>query len=232
MGVLGLAWLCTVGLVSARLLTTDREILSPLTTGFRLFVFPMWVIGYVPTWVDVGRDGIAWRWLFVRRFAPMSKVVPTPLTQGKQPGLVLTLHGGEDVKFIFRKEFADAPRHIKDAWSASRESADPVDPVHALSRETSESIEAWMGRLRAVSASAGTYRGVPKDRLWELAADNSSSLESRCGALLVLASTDDARERVRVLSSGVVSPAARALFERVADGAPIDEIASLLAKAA
>jgi len=97
-----------------------------------------------------------------------------------------------------------------------------------LPRSGDERVSTWIQRLRAKSAAGGSYRGTDIRHLWPLAEDPSSPQELRCAMLLVLATNDEARERVRTIATQIVDPDVRAVLDGIADGANDAQLALAL----
>jgi hypothetical protein len=102
----------------------------------------------------------------------------------------------------------------------------PVDDW--LPRAKDETALAWTRRLRAMASGEAGYRGVSVAHLWSVAEDLDAPARMRAGAVFVLASTEGARERVRVLATQVVDPAFSKLLEAVAEEASVEQLAALL----
>jgi hypothetical protein len=197
---------------------------------------PLLVLTSIPTVLDVGRDGVAWRWLFVKRYVAYSSVaaierVPSNAHDSKVNAFRLHTADGKMTTRIFLGRSANgAVARMQNAWDAAREAkADPIDEW--VLRRDGESVRAWTDRLRARARSAGAYRGVTIDHLWAFAADPAVDKVARLGALLVLGAREGAVEKTRAIAGQVVDPAWRDAVEAIARGASDDEVASSVERA-
>jgi len=201
-----------------------------------LFAFlPITVLMSIPTTIDVGRDGVAWRWLFMRRyraFASMVSMVPSPkaATGTKVNAMLLGARDGMDVTLPLGAKSAGAADHLLAAFAASNRAVEATPVDEWLSRGAAESALLWIQRVRARSVAGGTYRGSDLLHLWVPAEDLATPHDLRCAMLIALATTDVARERTRALAAQVVDPDVQALFQAIADGASDDQLALLLGR--
>jgi hypothetical protein len=196
--------------------------------------FPILLVINIPTALDVGRDGVAWRWLFIRRYLAFSNMVslqPFPLgsTGDKVASIRMTKRDGTMVALLLGKKAAGAGAHLVAAFEASNRAAPPPSFDDWLPRIRNESMVVWVQRLRAKAGSEGTYRGADVRHLWPLAENLATPHDLRCAMLLVLATTDEARARTRALATHIVDPDVQAVYAAIANGAGDDEVARLLA---
>ncbi len=221
LGMGALAW-------SAVAPPTDVQLATGIMLFTRWVTLPLLVLFAIPTWVDVGADGVGWRWLFLRRYVPFSKVEAIePVMRGERPLMMrLAIKDGSKGKLWLTKESGPLVQHLREAFAAAKQGTSAVDA--RLARGAAESWLGWVGRLRGMGIAGGGYRGESVDDLWNVAEEPNAPFDARIGAALVLASSDAARERVRAISTRVVSPAGRAAFAAVADGAADERIARLL----
>ncbi|MDB5213494.1 MAG: uncharacterized protein JWO86_1421 [Myxococcaceae bacterium] len=200
----------------------------------RFVLLPTVVLLNVRTVIDIGRDGVAWRWLWIRRyvsFASLVAMLPSPVNARgpKVASMRLTVRDGETFEVPLGKKAVGATAHLLQAFAERGKAAAPSMVVDEwLPRIAEERVSAWIQRLRAKSAAGGTYRGSDIRHLWPLAEDPATAHDLRCAMLLVLATTDEARERTRTLATQVVDPDVRAVFEGIADGANDAELAVLM----
>lgn len=202
----------------------------------RYLFLPTIVLINIPTTIDIGRDGVAWRWLFVRRYVAFKMIVsmqPLPANaQGpKVQTMRITQRNGTMSYLPLGKHAAEAASQLLEGLAESSRQAAPLLVEDWLPPTKDESAAAWVQRLRAKSATGGTYRRTDIRHLWPLAEDPATAHGLRCGMLLMLATTDEARERVRALATQVVDPEVRAVLEAIASGAndellakPLDQI--------
>ncbi len=201
--------------------------------GFLYFVWmPFAVLTAVPTWIDVARDGIAWRWLFVRRFIPFSQVVSvTGLPKGSGEATAhrmrILTRDGRKYEVLLGPRARGVLTEVRLALAAPANAA-PIEGWLARGRD--ETARAWIRRLRESAGGAGdrVYRGVAHERLWEPAENAASGAALRCGALLVLCSDEAVRPRARALASTTADPSLVTAIEALANGAPDDEVAPLV----
>ena len=204
----------------------------------RLVFLPIVVLLSVPTTLDVGRDGVAWRWLFIRRYVAFSSLVsmqlrPPNARTPKILGMHVQVRNGRALDIPIGKKAQDAVAHLVEAFAASGKVPPPSAVIDEwLPRSGDEPVSAWIQRLRAKSAAGGSYRGTDIRHLWPLAEDPSTPQELRCAMLLVLATNDEARERVRTLATHVVDPDVHAVLEGIADGANDAQLALMLERVA
>ena len=204
----------------------------------RLVFLPIVVLMNVPTTLDVGRDGVAWRWLFIRHYVAFSSLVsmrvhPPNARARKILSINVQVRNGPALYIPIGKQAQDAAAHIVEAFAASDKASAPSAVVDEwLPRSGDERASAWIQRLRAKSAAGGSYRGTDIRHLWPLAEDPATPQELRCAMLLVLANSDEARERVRTLATQVVDPDVRGVLEGIADGANDAQLALALDRVA
>lgn len=199
----------------------------------RYLFLPTIVLINVPTAIDIGRDGVAWRWLFVRRYVAFKMVLsmealPANAQGPKIGGMRITQRNGTRSLLPLGKHAANAATLLLEGFAESKRPAAPVLVEDWLTPTKDESAAAWIQRLRAKSAAGGTYRGTDIRHLWPLAEDPATAQSMRCGMLLVLATTEEARERVRAVATQVVDPEVRAVLEAIANGANDEQIAKPL----
>lgn len=205
-------------------------------TRINLFgLLPVLLLINIPTTIDVGRDGVAWRWLFLRNyvaFASMVSMVPFPKDAigEKVASMKFTKRDGVVVQLLLGKKAPGAAEQLLAEFVASNRAA-PAAPIDDwLPRGATESALVWIQRLRARSTPGGTYRGSDVLHLWPLAEDLTTPHDLRCAILFVLGTTDVARARIRALAAQVVDPEVQAVFEAIANGASDEEVALLLGR--
>lgn len=82
-----------------------------------------------------------------------------------------------------------------------------------------------------MAANDGGYRGVSVSHLWTLAEDPRAPSSMRCGAALVLGSTDAGRDRLRVIATQIVDPAFSSLLDAIARQATARDLDDLVTRA-
>lgn len=208
------------------------ELAGPMNLYIRYVLLPLIVLYVVPTQLDVGRDGVAWRWLFVRNYVAFSNVAsiasePANVTIDKVHSVIIDLHNGARHRFLLGTKLVGIWIHLREAFAESTKRKEEVPVDDWLLRTKDESVLAWTRRLRAIASGEAGYRGMSVAHLWAVADDLDVPVRTRAGAVFVLASTKDARDRVRVLATQVVDPAFSKLLEAVADDAPVEQLATL-----
>lgn len=207
--------------------TSDRQLAQLFGLYTNWITLPLVVLFAIPTWVEIGADGIAWRWLFIHRYVAFASTQSFEAIQG---GFRLTTTEGARHSFAIDKGAISFGQHFNDALSKARERVAPeVLPVDgSMFRLPAETLEAWVTRLRA-SASIGTaYRARSTTHLWEIAEDPAAPFEARCAALMILTTTPAARERARAIATRIVAPRPRAAADAIAAGTENDELVELL----
>jgi hypothetical protein len=210
------------------------ETRSWLASYVNFVVLPVLVLYAIGTQLDVGRDGIAWRWLFVRKYLPFSAIASVVTLPRDVPGdkiriLDIVRRDRATHRFVLGKQSGAAWFHVREAFgkSQTQKASEPtVDDW--LRRANDETALAWTKRLQAIAASDTGYRGVSVAHLWSVAEDLDAPKPLRAGAALALGGSDAAREKLRILATQVVDPALSALLQAIASGAPPDELAMLV----
>ena len=212
LGILAWSWMSPPG----------PELAGPMNFYIRYVLLPLFVLYAVPTQLDVGRDGVSWRWLFVRKYVAFSSVVrvssvPPDVSIEKVHSVVIDTRNGASHRFLLGKKLGGVWIQLREAFAASTKPKEEVPVDDWLPRAKDETTLAWTRRLRAMASGDAGYRGVSVAHLWSVAEDLDAPARTRAGAVFVLASTEGARERVRVLATQVVDPAFSKLLEAVAE---------------
>ena len=230
-------WLVGAGIVFALagFLLTSMAALKALL--LMPMIFPLIMLGFWPSRVDVGTDGVLVRWLGARKFVPYDEVDRVEPTD---TGVRLILEGGD--------RFVDLPvgpmqtrrperplevqlRNERDALIERIKSAMIAPAVDAPAAQLEPSMLArggrtpsdWLASLRSMVAKReGRMRAAPvlDDQLWALLSDPSTSPSARAGAAVVLASHSDegTREKLRIAAQSIASPKLRIVLETAAEG--------------
>jgi hypothetical protein len=220
--------------------TTQRSALTSLATlvigivltkftgsiWFLYLMASLWGLGMWPSRIAVGVDGILLRWLWQKRFIPMSEV--TRVKPSGDSEIQLTLGSGQ-VQSIWasmaRKSGGDDAQRrdavlarIEEARGAHRAGGRPAD-IAALVRRGSRSPRDWLGALKALRQEGGYRHGAVRDEdLWRVLEDPAAPEDARAGAAAALRSTLDegARARVRIAAEATASPKLRVALDAVA----------------
>jgi hypothetical protein len=180
--------------------------------------------------VTVGVDGILTRWLWWRRFIPMSKL--TGAWAEDDHTIRLGLEGGESHALYtaprrrggagnpFTIQHRDAVlariKEAREAFAAHGAGAD----VSALVARGTRPLTEWIESLKRLSKREGGYRDavVREEDLWRLVEDPAAPEDARAGAALLLRQNLDepGKARVRVAAEATVSPKLRVAFDAAA----------------
>jgi hypothetical protein len=205
--------------------TPTPEIAMWMGLYTRLVTLPLFVLFAIPTWVEVGRDGIAWRWLFIRKYFAFSSLQAVDAERSIGNPKVLRIFTKDRAKYVLflAKDFAlPLVKHAADAFAAAqrRVEQEPTDAIERrLRRRKKEESLAWISRLRAMGAGEGAYRTASVGDLWRTAEDEAVAIDVRLGALIVLTTSDPGRERARALAARVVDPEIRSIMDAISDPA-------------
>lgn len=197
-------------------------------------------IGYWPTTVRVGTDGIYTRWLTRERFTPLDRIrIATTydeiVSTKRQHGVKLTLTNGEELRIPTGQTdigASDARRlhhRIYEAMTARGSGAKA--PTATLARGSRPVLE-WIRELKRVGSGVVDHRtqALPLDSLLGVVEDASASGPERAGAALAAVSAADAaaKDRVRIAAETSASPKLRIALTRIADEAGDEELAAAL----
>ncbi|HSO38365.1 MAG TPA: hypothetical protein VLT33_37810, partial [Labilithrix sp.] len=138
------------------------------------FVFmPLSVIYAVPAILDIGRDGVSWRWPFIRRYVPFAEVEsvssqPANVTAEKVATLVIRERFGRLHRLVLAKDGGAAWIAVREAFARSKSASETTVALDEhLTRGEGEEVGAWIRRLHATSAGEG-YRAVSMAHLWSV----------------------------------------------------------------
>jgi hypothetical protein len=196
------------------------------------YIAYVFAIGFAPTTVRIGTDGIVTRWLGRTRFvahADIERVASYDDVRGtkRQRGVRLDLKNGEVVRLptgqhdVALSEGAQLERRIDEAREAHRRGA-KGGATDVLARGD-RSIAEWIRHLRGVGAGAVSLRtpAIPADVLLRVVEDSKAAPIERASAAVaaIAAGGDEVKQRVRVAADTTVSPKLRVALERIASGA-------------
>ena len=171
----------------------------------------------VPMRVEVGADGVLFRWLGRARFVAYASLAGV---EGVPGGMHLVAADGKKTMIYLGQSRAARAR----AWTERMQAAHAA--VHAAPREANAVLarggrgtREWVEALRA--AIAATYRGagLDLDALWMVALSPACSAEERAAASAVLTlQPENERARLRVAADETANPRVRVVLERAAAG--------------
>lgn len=215
--------------------------------GLRADVFPFlglpawFLLGMLPSKISVGIDGVHERWLWWKRFVPMSSIMAVERIEERQIKLRLR-DGGEHTLFTsmrrnnrirnpYTKAHGDAIQaRITEARAAFYERT-PAADVSALVAKGERTHAEWLAALTKLREAEGGYREavVRDDDLWRVVEDPSASADARGGAAMLLRRSldDEGKARVRVAAEATASPKLRVALDAAA-GETDETLASAL----
>jgi hypothetical protein len=201
---------------------------SGAMSGIAMLFVPLVLAGMIPSKIVVGVDGVLVKWLFTKRFIPMSQI--TAVTRADDRAIRFHLSSGESVvvhtSMRGKYKTARAPQHrdavlarVAEALAAFRARGASVDVSALVGRGTRTKNE-WLDALRKLRAGGGGYRSalVRDDDLWRVVEDPAAPADERAGAAMVLRRSLDesGRARVRVAAEASASPKLRVVLDAAA----------------
>lgn len=196
------------------------------------------LLGWVPSTIAVGDDGVLVRWIGWKRFVPWGDIDEVVAIGN---GMQLKLKSGKTVlvassffrisQYSYQTEKRDQMlREVGERLDAHR-AAPQVAEATALVGRAGRSIEAWLAAVRGLLSNEGGYRAptLTRDVLWRVAEDPALEETARIGAAIALRSgaSDADRERLRVVATSTVSPKVRVALD-AAVALPDEELESKL----
>jgi hypothetical protein len=196
--------------------------------AFFLMLLPLMLAGMVPSKITVGVDGIHTRWLWMKKFIPMSDV--RDVVASGDARIVIRFAGGrEEVLYTspvskndvrtYKVQHRDAVlARIREALATFR-SQGPIADVTGLVGRGTRTRDEWLDALRKLRGGKmdGSYReaAVRSEDLFRVIEDPSAPEDARAGAALVLRDTldDDGRARIRVAADATASPKLRVALD-------------------
>jgi hypothetical protein len=184
-----------------------------------------------PAELVIGADGIIVRQWWQARFVPFSQIESVDAASGPTPPVVINLIDGTAIQARTRHLSAaqreELAARIADARRAF-EAGDAGGGAIARLDRHGRSAAAWREALRALSASAESYReqgGLDRDALVAVLESPAAPVERRIGAAVALAAGGDAeaRARVRVAAEACANERVRIALARAAEDALDDE---------
>jgi hypothetical protein len=205
-------------------------LVAALHSGAPLFVpvLAYLALRALPARVDVGADGVEYRWLGWKTFVSARDIASvdrtrmnaTPVTPSlacvrilRRDGRSVSIPvGAED---LLSERAAALCERIREVVAASDGEAEAPSQ---LARE-GRTVREWIESLRALSREHA-YRtaGVSADALWALVEAPAGTAADRVAAAVAVARDDETRERVRVAAHAVAEPKLRVALEAAAEG--------------
>lgn len=197
----------------------------------------------IPTWVEVGADGVLVRWIGMKRFIGASTIAGVSTFEevrggARRFGVRLALDGGKTVSLpMHNRESNDDASALAERVRETIEACKRGDAESsaALLDRGERSIGEWVRRLKSVGAGASaTLRtaAVDTERLWSLLESPNAAPKDRAAAAVALSTTeqDGAKARIRVAASAVAEPRLRVAMEAASndDEAELEEALSQL----
>jgi hypothetical protein len=206
--------------------------------GIAFFLmFPLLFGAMWPAKLDVGVDGILWKWLFWKKFIPMSDV--QGVFREEERGIRIQRKSGKDevIYAAMRSRYKSnrGSQHrdaivarVSETLTAYQARTGGADVATLIARGT-RTKEEWVGALRKLARDDGGYRdaAVREEDLLRVLEDPGAPEDARAGAALVLKSRakGELKERVRVAAEATASPKLRVVLDAAAneDDAALEE---------
>lgn len=183
--------------------------------------------------VYVGADGVAVYGLRMSRFVSFAEIVALTSRQGIAPRFGMELRDGGHLRVFLKstKALAELLAAVDNARSAYRADL-ATDTIGALHRH-GRSVATWVTELRRVGSGAQQdHRTAPAEgeRLLRIATSANEGPSKRAAAAIALSSTDDPRDRERLLelSRTTARPKLRVLLQHASAGASDEVLAAAL----
>lgn len=199
-----------------------------------LLAVPFSLLSAFPSKITVGVDGILMRWLWRKRFVPMSRVVSATADGSTRIRLELTDGSFQTIYTANNKRSGGVyTQHrdlvlarIREAMRAYREMGPGADVATLVARGERTPAE-WKKALSALGENDASYRqaAIREEDLWRVVEDPRAAADARAGAAHLLRKGLDAdgKARVRVAAEATASPKLRVALEAVAANAGSDE---------
>jgi hypothetical protein len=198
----------------------------------------------MPTWVDVGADGIALRWFGRKRFYGYGEILDVAAFsrgsgRSRQIGVDVTLRSGEVIPVPIGTPnwseddvamLEERIREGRESWKAGEASADA-----ALLRRGERPLGEWIGTLRAIGAGANAdmrTAPLPRERLFRILESPSAGSTDRAAAAIALGQEldEESRARLRSAAEACAAPKLRIALEAAAKGDDEAELEAALAE--
>lgn len=200
---------------------------APMTP---FLVMPLVFAGMLPSKIAIGVDGVLVRWLWQKKFIPMSQIarieraddrtVVLHLVDGREELIYTSMRRRSGFGSSWAVQHRDAVlARIGEAIMAYR-ARGPAADISALVGKGTRTRSEWLGALGKLRGAEGGYRDavVRDDDLWRVVEDPSAPEDARGGAALLLRrSLDEAgKARVRVAAEATASPKLRVALDAAA----------------
>jgi hypothetical protein len=217
--------------------------LTALWRGAPVLAMPILMIAFFTllfsrTTVDVGADGVLYRWLRRERFVAHDDIVDVGVTvhgfgRSKRNVVVLHLRGGETINLPTGAPMFDGDNaellaaRIRDARSARQRGA--LAPAALVRGEQSHA--AWVSALRKTDAVDLRSQAPSKDDFWKVLEDVGAEPITRAAAAIALGRnlSEVDRERLARAQKTIAAPKLRVVLDRAPE-ADDEALAELLEK--
>ncbi|MCL2778481.1 MAG: hypothetical protein FWD73_10795 [Polyangiaceae bacterium] len=183
------------------------------------FVVPLLILGILPTWIEVGVDGIMIRWLWRRLFVPIAQIDDVSTEDHRIVLLHLTSGCTEKIHASWRTSVALVAR-INDIL-LSRRSLDTREDLLAMVNRGMQTSEQWLAALTKLRDTHEGYRDVAirDEDLWPLVENPAAPEDARAAAAMVLRRSldDSGKARLRIAAEATLSPKLRVALDAAAD---------------
>jgi hypothetical protein len=193
-------------------------------------ILPFILAAGLPSTIVIGVDGILLRWLWARRFIPMSEI--TGVTPAGERSIRIQLASGK-VEMLHtsnsrRNSILSLAPHrdavlarLLEAWSSHRERGPTADVAALVARGTRNPVE-WRRALEQLASADPGYRepALRDEDLWRVVEDPRAREDARAAAAVLLRSRldDGGRARVRIAAEASASPRLRVALDAAAAG--------------
>jgi hypothetical protein len=175
-----------------------------------------------PTTIDVGADGVLFRWLGRERYVAHANIEDVQVIwHGKYKRVVLRLRGGEEVAFPMSGPSSDAD----DATLLAARLRDAIEARQRVGNATAALVRghhghaAWIAALRKPDAASLRTQAPLKDDYWRVLEDVSSEPLTRAAAAIALGKdlSDAERARLARAQQSIAAPKLRVVLDQVPD---------------
>ncbi len=234
LGSLGarLFWIVILGVVGPYLLKGNDGAAADWMRWFaRVSYLPALLLAVAPTRCELARDGVAWQWMWVRRFVSFADIealhfYPDAAPPEKRVAVRITTRTGASRRLLASRVsgrfFVDLPEELEAYRARSTEA-----PGRTWMRQPAEALRVWIERVRALGSASGGYRGLVEDP-WPVAEDPTAPALARCGALLFACGRPEALARASAIARSVARPALREAMAAIAEGGATDVVEARL----
>lgn len=183
------------------------------------------IIMVAPGHLEIGADGLLFRWLWTRRFLPYETIKAVERIDTR---IVVTLNDGSTtlIELPRPKQFPDDElrrdailARISQARRSTRSSTSKVMTKELISRmrRGARDVKAWRSDLLRIRDVSYREAATPDDELLKLVEDGAAPEDARAAAAVLLRGNESLAPRVRIAAQAVASPRLRIALERAAD---------------